>query len=201
MLAGCRTPDPASDLCRLAETHDVQIQTLDVANAGDVGAFRDKLGDQTIDVLINNAGVFGGTRQSQDDMDYDAWLDAFEVNTLAPFRLAMALKPNLARSSRPRIVTISSRMGALRSKSTGSFAYRSSKAAVNKVMQVLAVELEPEGIVVCSAHPGWVRTDMGGEAADISALESAAGLADFVANLTMDQSGKFWTWEGQELDW
>ncbi|MEO1404972.1 MAG: SDR family oxidoreductase [Pseudomonadota bacterium] len=201
VLAGCRAPDQASDLRRLAETHDVQVQTLDVANAGDVGAFRDKLGDQTIDVLINNAGVFGGDRQSQDDMDYDAWLDAFDVNTLAPFRLAMALKPNLARSGRPRIVTISSQMGALSRESKGSFAYRSSKAAVNKVMQVLALELESEGIVACPVHPGWVRTDMGGAAADLSALESAAGLADLVANLTMEQSGKFWTWEGEELDW
>ena len=67
-------------------------------------------------------------------------------------------------------------MGALSRTSKGAFAYRSSKAAVNKVMQVLALELEPDGIVVCPIHPGWVRTDMGGPSADISVQESASGI-------------------------
>lgn len=201
VVAGCRTPDHASDLSRLAETHNVEIKMLDVASAENVETFARELGDQTIDILINNAGVFGGDHQSQHNMNYDAWLEAFEVNTLAPFRLAAALKSNLLRSGRPRIVTVSSQMGALSRKSTGSFAYRSSKAAVNKVMQVLALELEADGIIVCPVHPGWVQTDMGGASAEISASESAAGLFQLITNLTMGQSGRFWTWEGKEHEW
>lgn len=92
-------------------------------------------------------------------------------------------------------------MGSLSRKSKGSYAYRSSKAAVNKVMQVLSLELEVDGIVVCPVHPGWVRTEMGGEAADISVEESAAGLFKLIDSLTMDQTGRFWTWEGKEHPW
>ena len=92
-------------------------------------------------------------------------------------------------------------MGALSRKSTGSYSYRSSKAAANKVMQVLAIELAADGIIVCPVHPGWVRTDMGGDEADLSVAESAAGLVELIDSLTMDHSGRFWTWEGRELSW
>ena len=143
----------------------------------------------------------GGDRQSIDDMDYSAWVEAFEVNTLAPFRLITAFRPNLQLSKHPRAITLSSQMGSLNRKSKGSHAYRSSKAAVNKVMQVLSMELEDDGIVVCPVHPGWVRTDLGGSAADISVEESAAGLIDLIGSLTMKQTGRFWTWEGEEHPW
>jgi NAD(P)-dependent dehydrogenase (short-subunit alcohol dehydrogenase family) len=84
---------------------------------------------------------------------------------------------------------------------TGSYAYRSSKSAVSKVMQVLALELKGDGIIVCPVHPGWVRTDMGGTHAEIPTAESAAGLATLIENLTMAHSGRFWTWEGKEHTW
>ena len=104
-------------------------------------------------------------------------------------------------SSNPRIITISSQMGSLNRKNKGAYAYRSSKAAVNKVMQVLATELEPENIIVCPVHPGWVKSDMGGAEADITVAESAAGLVNVINNLTKAQSGRFWTWQGVEHPW
>ena len=104
-------------------------------------------------------------------------------------------------SSNPRIVTISSQMGALSRESMGMYAYRSSKAAVNKVMQVLALELKPKGITVCPVHPGWVKTDMGGQEADITAEESASGIVGLVQSMTLEQSGTFFTWEGNEHGW
>jgi NAD(P)-dependent dehydrogenase (short-subunit alcohol dehydrogenase family) len=134
-------------------------------------------------------------------MDYAEWLRTLEVNALAPFRLATALLPNLRLARRPRVVALSSQMGSLHRQSVGAFAYRSSKAALNKVMQVLALELSADGIVVCPVHPGWVRTDMGGASADISAPESAAGLAQLIDALTPAQSGRFWTWDGREHPW
>lgn len=72
---------------------------------------------------------------------------------------------------------------------------------MNKVMQVLSIELEADGIVVCPVHPGWVRTDMGGDKADIPVEESGAGLFKLVNSLTMEHSGRFWTWEGDEHPW
>jgi len=197
----CRNPELATELAALGESASLTIHKLEVSDGESVGRLSDELRHQTIDVIINNAGIMGGDRQSIDDMDYSAWIEAFEVNTIAPFRLITALRSNLQQSKRPRAVTLSSQMGSLNRKSKGSHAYRSSKAAVNKVMQVLSMELEADGIVVCPVHPGWVRTDMGGNTADISVEESGAGLFQLINSLTMEQSGRFWTWEGEEHAW
>lgn len=80
-------------------------------------------------------------------------------------------------------------------------AYRASKSAVNKVMQGLATDLAPLGIAVASAHPGWVRTDMGGEHADVSPVDSAAGLFELCENLNITTTGHFWNWDGEHLAW
>jgi len=128
--------------------------------------------------------VYGGDRQDLGDMDYEAWRAAIEVNTIAPFRMVSAFRENLARASRPRVITISSQMGALNRKSKGAHAYRSSKAAVNKLMQVLALDLKDDGIIVCPVHPGYVRTDF-----------------TLTESLSMQQSGRFWTWQGDEHPW
>ncbi len=201
VVATCREPGKAIELKALASDSNLRIFPLEVTDGRSASELCSRLSGETVDVLINNAGVMGGARQAIDDMDYEAWLRAFEVNTLAPFRLATALRAHLGRSRRPRIVTLSSQMGALARKSTGFHAYRSSKAAVNKVMQVLAAELESEGIIVCPVHPGWVRTEMGGSSADISVEESASGLFDLIETMTMAHSGRFWTWEGNEHPW
>jgi NAD(P)-dependent dehydrogenase (short-subunit alcohol dehydrogenase family) len=200
VVATCRNPGAAQAL-RDLNSSNVVIYQLDVTDGQSVSELCRSLREQTIDILINNAGVLGGDRQNLADMDYDAWLDAFEVNTLAPFRMITALRPNLTRATRPRAITLSSQMGALSRRSTGSFGYRSSKAAVNKVMQVLALELRNEGIIVCPVHPGWVRTDMGGEGAEISVEESADGVFNLVQDLSMSHSGRFWTWRGEEHPW
>jgi NAD(P)-dependent dehydrogenase (short-subunit alcohol dehydrogenase family) len=200
VIAGCRQPDKAAEL--LASPGSLELAQLDVGDAESVRLFCQQLGTRAVDVLVNNAGVMGGEHQGIHDMDYVSWLHTFEINTLAPFRLATALLPNLKRSERPRVATISSQMGAFGLEmGTGRYAYRTSKAAVSKAMQVLAQELAADNIIVCPLHPGWVRTDMGGPAAEISAEASAAGLFKLIDNLTMAQSGRFWTWEGREHVW
>lgn len=201
VVATCRDPQAAGALRALAGEDRLRLCPLEVTDGESVERFRSRLGDETVDVLVNNAGVLGGAHQDIADMDYDEWRHTFEVNTMAPFRMATALLPNLRRSRRPRIVTLSSQMGSLSRRSTGMHAYRSSKAAVNKVMQVLAAELEQNGIIVCPVHPGWVRTDMGGSQAEISPQESAAGLFDLIESMTMAHSGRFWTWRGEEHPW
>lgn len=199
--ATCRNPQDAHELQALATTNKLSIHPLEITNAKSVAALSQVLRTDVIDILINNAGIIGGDSQSIDHMDYDAWAEAFAVNTMAPFRLITTFRDNLKRSTRPRAITLSSQMGALSRKSRGSHAYRSSKAAVNKVMQVLSMELEEDDIIVCPVHPGWVRTDMGGSSADISAEESASGLVKLIDGLTMEHSGRFWTWDGSEHAW
>lgn len=201
VVACCRDPQTAESLNAISGGGLISVSQLDVADDRSVSDFCSSLGQQAIDVLINNAGVMGGDRQGLADMDYAAWRNAMEVNTFAPFRMTAALRDNLARAARPRVITISSQMGALSRKSKGSVAYRSSKAAVNKVMQVLALELQSEGIIACPVHPGWVRTDMGGSDADISVDESADGIFNLIQKLTTEHSGRFWTWKGEEHLW
>ena len=152
VVATCRNPDAFqfSD-----DRANLDIVKLDVTDGEAVSRSVSDLSGEVVDVLLNSAGIIGGDTQSIDDIDYGAWRDAFEVNTLAPFRMAVALRANLLRSGRPRVVTISSQMGSLDRKGSGSYAYRGSKAAVNKVMQALAQEFRGDGIVVCPVHPGW----------------------------------------------
>jgi len=154
VVATCRSPDLATDLKSLQERDaKLEIQPLETTSEVQTQQLVTSLSGRQIDVLINNAGVLGGDRQGLQNMDYAAWLDAFAVNTLAPFRLSVALLDNLLAAQRPRIITVSSQMGALARKSKGALIYRSSKAAVNKTMQVLALELEAQGVIVCPVHP------------------------------------------------
>lgn len=200
VLATCRKPQAAKALKSLGPER-LRVHALDVTDAKAVSALCAALDNVCIDVLINNAGIIGGEERTAGELDYAAWLRTLEVNTLAPVRLTAGLLPNLRRSRRARVLTLSSQMGSLALNSPGYYAYRSSKAAVNKAMQVLALELAPAGIVVCPVHPGWVRTDMGGAQGELSVEQSAAGIFDLVGSLTSEQSGRFWTWAGDEHPW
>ena len=202
VVATCRSPEYAQALKSLQEANaSLEILPLDTTSETQTQQLVTSLSGREIDVLINNAGVMGGDRQGLQNMDYAAWSDAFAVNTMAPFRLSVALLDNLLAAERPRIITVSSQMGALARQSKGALIYRSSKAAVNKTMQVLALELESQGIIVCPVHPGWVQTDMGGAQADITPAQSADGLYQLIAQLDASKSGRFWRFDGSEHPW
>lgn len=192
---------PSAQLESLLSHKTLTLHDLEVTDETSISNLVGQLSNVHIDILINNAGILGPTEQSMDTIEPSEWLNTFAVNTIAPLIVSRALLPLMAASSNPRIVTISSQMGALSRESAGMYAYRSSKAAVNKVMQVLALELKPSGISVCPVHPGWVKTDMGGEEADITAKESASGIVGLVQKMTLKESGKFFTWEGNEHSW
>ena len=200
--ACCRRPDAAAALQELAGDHAgrLAIHALDVTDAGSVADLASATGSAPIDLLLNNAGILN-PRQTLDALDFEAWETELQVNTLAPMRMALALRAKLRQASNPRIVTISSQMGSLARPKGGSYAYRSSKAAVNKAMQGLAVDLAGEGICVVAMHPGWVRTSMGGPEAEIEPVESARGIFAVATSLTLDDSGRFLTWDGREHAW
>ena len=192
---------PSSELSSVAASGALSLIELEVIDSQSIATLSRLLADTKIDILINNAGIIGPKDQALDTVEPVDWLNTFAVNTISPLLISRALIGNLERSANPRIIALSSMMGALSRESAGMYAYRSSKAALNKVMQVLALELKAQGIIVCPIHPGWVQTNMGGPNAEISARESAAGIVEFVRNLTMAQSGRFFTWEGKPLAW
>jgi NAD(P)-dependent dehydrogenase (short-subunit alcohol dehydrogenase family) len=200
VIATVRDPFKVPDLLRTAPRDQAVIIGMDVRDQRSVERAAASL-REPVDVLVNNAGIKGPERQTALDMDFAGFADTLAVNTLAPLRVAQAFLPNLRQAGNPRILTISSQMGALSGSATGSVAYRASKAAVNKAMQCLASELKPEGIAVCVAHPGWVQTDMGGSGADITPEQSAAGLLALVDALDISQTGQFFRWDGTIHPW
>ncbi|HSC19721.1 MAG TPA: SDR family oxidoreductase [Rhizomicrobium sp.] len=202
VLACCRSPQAADGLKALAGEAKgrVSIHAMDVADENSIRAAAGKIGEQAIDILINNAGISGGKNQSLDNIDTADWLRAFQVMSIGPFRVVQAFLPSLRRAENPRIVTVTSQIGASTWGSGGIYVYASAKAAVNRTMQSLARDLKDEAIVAL-VHPGWVRTDMGGANADISPEESAAGIRKLVARLTRADSGKFYKWNGDIHPW
>ncbi|MEP3435591.1 MAG: SDR family oxidoreductase [Hoeflea sp.] len=187
--------DPDAHICEHPNFHDL---VFDVTDRAAVRAAAASLATP-IDILINNAGIIGPERQSTLDMDFDGFAKALAVNTLAPLAVAQAFLPHLQRSTNPRILTVSSWMGSLSHAKSDRIAYRASKAAVNKVMQGLATDLEPMGVAVAMLHPGWVRTDMGGAGADIDAATSAGGILNIAEGLTLEGTGQFYNWDGSSL--
>jgi len=180
------------------EGRQLRLSTLDVRDDTSIAEAVRQI-DEPVDVLVNNAGIIGPQRQSTLDMDFAGFLETLQVNTLGPLRIAQAFLPHLRRATNSKIMTISSRMGSLSYAKSDRIAYRASKAAVNKVMQGLATDLQPEGIIVVAVHPGWVRTDMGGSGGDISVEESAAGLIRLMDRLAPEESGGFFNWQGERI--
>lgn len=170
---------------------------FDVTDHVAVGRAAAKL-DEALDLLINNAGIITPARQRPLDMDFDGFLKTLEVNTLAPLAVAQFFLPHLRKSPDAKILTISSQMSFMGYRKADTLAYRASKAAVNKVMQGLATELEPEGIPVALIDPGWVRTSMGGAAADNCPIDVATGILNVAADLDLERTGRFFKWSGEE---
>jgi NAD(P)-dependent dehydrogenase (short-subunit alcohol dehydrogenase family) len=200
VIATVRDPFKLPELLRTAPREQMVVIGMDVRDERAVARAASSLGEP-VDVLINNAGIMGPDRADTLDVDLAAFAEVLAVNTIAPLRVARAFLPQLKQSASPRIMTISSQMGALSGSSTGAVAYRTSKAAVNKAMQCLATDLKPQGVAVCVVHPGWVQTEMGGASADITPEESAAGLLGVVDRLTMAETGQFFRWNGTIHPW
>jgi NAD(P)-dependent dehydrogenase (short-subunit alcohol dehydrogenase family) len=178
----------------------VEVIEMDVSDPAEIARTRRKLEAEPIDVLINNAGISGPDRQSATDMDFEGLTETLVVNSIAPLRIASAFLPNV-KAAKGKIITLSSQMGTMQSASSDSLAYRVSKAAVNRLMRGLATELKPQGIPVLIVHPGWVKTDMGGDGAQLKPEESAAQLLKLIDKLDLASTGKFLAWNGKELAW
>lgn len=203
VFAAARNPAKATELAALAAAHErLTLVKLDVTDEGDCDALAQVLGDEPLDILINNAGIIGPQPQSTLAMDFGGFAATLEVNTIAPLRVVHALLDRLKAAGNAKIITVSSRMGSFTATSqTDRIAYRASKAAVNMVMRGLARDLRDTGIAVAVVHPGWVRSDMGGAGADISPKTSASGLISVIDALTLANTGCFLNWNGQEISW
>jgi NAD(P)-dependent dehydrogenase (short-subunit alcohol dehydrogenase family) len=193
VIAACRTPHSAQALHKL--TGDVVVTELEVTDERRLAALAKELKSEPIDVLINNAGIAG-------DDSTEGWLGTLHVNSIAPVRVAQALLPSLERGGRKVIASITSGMGSIADNTSGgSYAYRSSKAALNMAMKSLSVELAGRGYTVFVLNPGWVKTDMGGSGARLTAQDSVTRLRRIIDTAGPQQNGKFFNYDGAEYPW
>ena len=182
---------------------NVRILQMDTGEPVSIMAAAKEVGAQPIDVLINNAGAVGGNpaKQVLDDLDLVEWHRTLNVNTIGPVYIAKEFKANLAASGDGKLLNVTSQLAASTWPFGGMYIYSTTKAALSKASQILALDWKEEPITVALVHPGWVRTDMGGPNADISAEESASGIRALVAGLTKADSGKFYKWNGEIHPW
>lgn len=196
--ATCRDPVVAREL--RAVKGDVVRHALDVANDTAIRTLAQDLAGESIDLLINNAGIL--TRDRLGDTDLEDWLRAFHVNCIAPIHVLEGFLPHLERGIGKTAVALTSKMGSIADNSSGgSYLYRSSKAALNAAMKSAAIDLRGRGITVAVFHPGWVQTDMGGPNALIDKKKSVTGLRAKIAALTPADSGGFFNFDGTPLPW
>ncbi len=207
VYAACRAPEQASELNRLAgqSAGMIQVLPLDVSSESSIAAAGQMLKGQALDILFNNAGVYGPAKAAGaalGSIDSAAWEQVFRVNTVAPLKLVETFLPCLELGQEKKIAMMSSKMGSITDNTSGgSYIYRSTKSALNAVTRSLAIDLAGKGIKVVCLHPGWVQTDMGGANALISTAESVRGLKNVLDKLDEKQSGCFWNYNGELIPW
>jgi NAD(P)-dependent dehydrogenase (short-subunit alcohol dehydrogenase family) len=198
VIATCRDPGCAG---KMAGLPGVEAHTLDVTDFGWMSHLAAKLRGTPIDLLLCNAGVMGGAQEfgQVETNDFSATLN---VNVIAPLMLAQLFVSHVEESKGRTMAFLSSRMGSIADNGSGGYyIYRAAKAGLNAVVKSLSVDLEPRAIKAVALHPGWVKTDMGGSAAPLSPEDSVKGLRRVLDGLKRPQSGKFLSYDGEEIPW
>jgi NAD(P)-dependent dehydrogenase (short-subunit alcohol dehydrogenase family) len=171
---------------------EVVLHELEVRDAQQIANLSAVVQDESIDVLIHNAGV--------PDEDLPAE-EVMKINAEAPLHVTAALLPALGRGTQKKVVLMTSQLGARRGSVRSLGTYGNSKAALNDAFRERAPEWAGKGLIAIVVHPGWVRTDMGGSSAPLPVEESVAGIIELVDRLTPAEHGRFWTWDGREHPW
>ena len=197
VIATCRNPKNANELHTIG---DIDIHSLDVTDDRSVANLADKLRDENIDILINNAGVIG-QRDGFGRLDYDIWAETMDTNVFGPMRVAEAFRDNVMNSYKKQMIFITSRMGSITEAVPNAYVYRSSKAALNMAVKCLSAELAEQGLIAVLFHPGHVQTDMGGQAAPVTPQKSIEGMKNQIVALTHDDNGRFLSYDGHQIPW
>ena len=209
VVAICRRPEESSELKQLAVLHSEGLDLIkcDVSREEELveAAAVTQKRHGKLDVIFNNAGIMPeGGDESILKIDLGLLRLAYETNVLGAVRVIRAFYPMIARSERPRILNVSSGLGSISAKDGSSYyAYSISKAALNMLTRAVAHEFAAHGVTTVAISPGWVRTDMGGEEAQLSPEESALSLAKAIDGIGPDLNGQFLDRHGRigEYSW
>lgn len=193
VIGVCRETSP-----ELTEIAARIVEGVDVTTEDGIRKLTGELKGQSIDLLINNAGMLQDEKLGS--IDFDSIRTQMEINAYAPLRVAEALVSQIP--SGGKIANITSRMGSIADNDSGGrYGYRASKAALNAFGKSLAMDLKPKGIAVAQLHPGYVQTRMVNFGGLITPAESAKGLAARIEGLNLENTGSFWHSNGEELPW
>ena len=204
VIATCRDPAKAKALedIEKASSGRVAVHALDVASRESARGLAKALEGQAIDVLVNNAGVYGGDRQAFGKVDDGRWDATLRTNALGPLLVTEALAANLVAGKAKVVACVTSQMGSIADNTSGgAYIYRASKAALNAVTMSLARDLGARGITVLAFHPGWVKTDMGGRNAPVAPEQSIAGMRALIGRTKPGDSGRFVDYTGKPVPW
>ena len=224
VIATSRSPADDTELQALASANpNVTVEELDVTDVAEITALATKLEGAAIDVLINNAGMFGARDgQTWGQLDRDLFDQVMGVNVYGPLKVTEAFAPHVAASDEKKVVVISSAAGSIAAVQSppGAPYYAISKAAVNMAMRGTAMRLKEDGISVGIFHPGGVDTRMLREAFGLSQEEaeanedydyrgfspltpeeSVAQMREVIAGLNAENTGEFLRYDGGSVRW
>ncbi|MFO0665513.1 MAG: SDR family oxidoreductase [Polyangiaceae bacterium] len=192
VVAGARDPSASAlEQLVLASGGRAKAFACDVSNDESVATFAQSIGSAPIDVLVNNAGVYG-KMQSLTGLDLEDVKHSFDVNALGPIRVTRALLRNVLSSQTKRVVHITSGMGSIADNTSGgAYGYRMSKAALNMANKSMSIDYGREGLVAIVMNPGWVRTDMGGQGAPLAVDVAVKHMLETIDALRPSDNGKF----------
>lgn len=207
VIATARNPSEATELNALAAANPaVTVEKLDVTDHAAIDALAAKYAATPIDLLINNAGISGGSQnQMFGKMNYAVFEEVLRVNTIGALKMSEAFMPQVLASRDKRIVTVSSSEGSItRVDSSRLYFYRASKAAVNMVMKNLAYQVRSKGVSVGLVNPGMTDTDLMKGLPKSVLRPPADAVRDMMRNidtLTVENTASFWEYDGTILPW
>tara|TARA_B100001765_G_scaffold201338_1_gene154594 strand:- start:3 stop:713 length:711 start_codon:yes stop_codon:yes gene_type:complete len=209
VIACARNPKKATELDNLKDKYDDNfiIEQLEVIDHPRIEELAEKYSNTSIDILINNAGTTGplgvpGAMDYQkiDSMDYEIWRDILEVNLISPFKVATAFHDHIAQSEKKLLIMMSSDLGSIEQNTFGGFySYRASKAALNIISKGMSVDWQD--LTVIALAPGWCKTYLGGEEAEIHPDESVENQQAMFEKIITSNSGMFLDRFGKEVPW
>ncbi len=204
VLLGARDPERArmaADELSQETSGTVRPVALDVSDPQSIARARVQIGSDPgrLDVLVNNAGVGLDFGVSGLEPDFEVMEQTLQTNFFGAYRTALAMLDLLRASDHPRIVNVSSGMGGISEMGGWSPGYRVSKASMNAMTRILSTELTSDGVLVNSACPGFVASDMGTPMGATKSLEDGASGIVWLATLPDDgPTGGFFR-DGQQI--
>jgi NAD(P)-dependent dehydrogenase (short-subunit alcohol dehydrogenase family) len=209
VIATCRNPQTAKELQTLAgQYNQVVVEKMDVTSDREVDNLAAKYKNQPIDVLLNNAGIYGTLeKQTLGTFDFEELKRVFDVNTIGSLRVSAAFLNNVIASDQKKIISLGGGMGTptIGGMFGGHYFMKMSKAAHLSAMGTLQADVEEAGIIITMISPGRVDTqlmrDSGWTGKSISAEKSASLVISLIERLEPEMKGRLVMYNGMIIPW